>query len=100
MRQLWPLRESLCPKVLLRHHAEDVGSVFSLPLVLLGQAPKATIRGTKNVRIKLHNELAVTTAAPSSVRSPCRAKDMVTKFGQLAPLFMIRGVARHGELHT
>src|SRR5437667_870591 len=65
--------------LLLRHLAEDVGSVESpsrapRPISLLPDLGQKADNSWYhcNVPIKLHNGLAVATAAPSRVRSPCR----------------------------
>src|SRR5262249_24893933 len=90
--------------LLLRHHAEDVGSVESpsrAPRSNLGIAqlrPKADNSWCHyDVQIKLAVGLAVATAAPSKGRSPCR--EMAGPRISLRPavsgsFFMIRGVSK------
>src|SRR5437773_1988988 len=90
--------------LLLRRHAEDVGSVESpsrAPQANLGIAQFRLKADNSwchcNVRIKLVIGLAVATAAPSKGRSPCREmarSNPIQQAGHLGFLFMIRGVGK------
>jgi hypothetical protein len=91
-QRLWP--RHVCG----RHYAEDVVKGVSLPHVLSARpGRRRQFAVPRYVRIKLAIRLAVTTAALSKGRSPCRVMDdarMIPQSQVCGSLFMIRGVGK------